>query len=1286
MVEVRIGDGARYVAAGENVVQQLVFRQTHAQRLGLWRGLTLPFWQHRAWRQYCLGLAETLRREEGVDHEFTELRALFSPANLPVVIEKVERRLGEILDQYRLRRVIVLGEPGSGKTTSLRHLAMLQARAAASSRRARIPMFVSLGSYTGEDPVEFLQDKVLGSGRWELAVLLPKMLAQGRMILFLDALNEMPGTNYDGNIRLLRGWMESYSQNRFVFSCRTEHYRGELGIRQATVQRLTDAMIRDFAVRYRPEDGLQLFDTLRRDDLLEMVRNPLILWMVLKTGITSSNRGLLIEGFVKTLLVREEAKRDVHREYRRAPSEELSRALEHLAFQSQSRYRSTMLPLAEAKTLLDEGREGSGAAYDFVEQGCDALLLRFTDPRRRNLAFWHQILQEYLTAAYLERHLVRLDDEELRRLASDPWWWETLVLLSGLVEDGPALIDRLVDEESSVEALLLASALAANTRDEYSDLSSGLIARLVEKLEQGLDEATRVAATELASVAGSRFLIELADRAVEGGDACLMEAASLMVQLGDRAAIDWLLDQFEELLDRRVEWSFDLYSLPERERESVRLKALRSHFRSELPRLGGPLAQGLLSRLETRSVLVGEAADLLTSVGEPAVQVLIDYLHSDAPKRLRLRALEWLGDIRGSELAIDGVMDYLADEDSDIHWAAVKALVRLGQAEQEWGVVLKLTDKMGSKNWLERLAVVEVAGGLGSDAAGDFLEAATRDRHPEVRAAASTHLRARESGSQGLLFSTGTNPGDLQAGIGLGFDFRTLLSGSTEDIAHDEAEPLETMGLWDHIEELRLRLVSSVSSFLVALGLGLGVFVMRSERVTEWVTGGAHHGPMRLWSVGLPLACTLAAGIAVLWSLRQALHFILPALYLKERKVARRLYVALMILLPSTTFAYGALSYWAISWLGIEEPLLVVFERLPVVLLLLTLATGLLLLVRVVARRLPLLYDQVLFFSALMLGPLVSVLGPNRIRALKLRVRHQRLLELSGSNIKPMGMLLLMVVLGVALPLYSILPFLALTALWLLTAARASELPAIFRELGELGKPLRSLGPTLDREIQAEWIHDTIRSATTAATAESGDTEETLPTMSLLNHFREARQRLIQATLLPPAVASGLWGLGKLELLRLGELSFWDLYLWIAWPTLMFQAWRFVAPGLYRNERRFAGTVFLLIGSLPVLMVGLGALLRPWWVGSAVELPNDAHLRVALLAWLSLAAFFLFYLSFFSVFRRFFRIGASGLVWVGGAAAVLWPVRLVPWMIVVTVALMAIILALLLRRKERGFF
>jgi sec-independent protein translocase protein TatC len=124
------------------------------------------------------------------------------------------------------------------------------------------------------------------------------------------------------------------------------------------------------------------------------------------------------------------------------------------------------------------------------------------------------------------------------------------------------------------------------------------------------------------------------------------------------------------------------------------------------------------------------------------------------------------------------------------------------------------------------------------------------------------------------------------------------------------------------------------------------------------------------------------------------------------------------------------------------------------------------------------------------------------------------------------------------------------------------------------------------------------------------------PTMSLIEHLEELRRRLIVivASVLLAAVGGFVVSRNVLSLLRdqlpeayrqlvfLGPADALSaqlkiagfLGIGIAMPVILFQLWRFVAPGLTQRERRFIWPVILAAMALFILGVVVGYLVIPY--------------------------------------------------------------------------------------------
>ncbi len=100
----------------------------------------------------------------------------------------------------------LLGEPGAGKSTLMRRFARQQVERRRADPNERLPLFVSLGNHRKGKPLAFLREE------WKNMVGydgLDEALAQGKVWLFADGLNEMPRANYDLRLAQWRAFLNS---------------------------------------------------------------------------------------------------------------------------------------------------------------------------------------------------------------------------------------------------------------------------------------------------------------------------------------------------------------------------------------------------------------------------------------------------------------------------------------------------------------------------------------------------------------------------------------------------------------------------------------------------------------------------------------------------------------------------------------------------------------------------------------------------------------------------------------------------------------------------------------------------------------------------------------------------------------------------------------------------------------------------------------------------------------------------------------------------------------------
>ena len=236
--------------------------------------------------------------------------------------------LHEVLDQVPNPAIVVLGPPGSGKSTLLRHYELDSAKAALEALNSEadagglpLTFFLPLNSYKparSGDPLPLPRDWL--AERWKVPgselPLLDNLLRERRLILLLDALNEIPAARAEA-IQLWKDFLgelaRDYPGNRVIFSCRSLDYSAplsskDLPVPQVRIEPLSDRQVQQFLEAYCPEYSAILWKNLKGTPQLELLRSPYFLKLLVEqtqAGEVPEERAALFTGFVRQALKRE---------------------------------------------------------------------------------------------------------------------------------------------------------------------------------------------------------------------------------------------------------------------------------------------------------------------------------------------------------------------------------------------------------------------------------------------------------------------------------------------------------------------------------------------------------------------------------------------------------------------------------------------------------------------------------------------------------------------------------------------------------------------------------------------------------------------------------------------------------------------------------------------------------------------------------------------------------------------------------------------------------------------
>ncbi len=362
--------------------------------------------------------------------------------------------------------MLLVGSPGVGKSSALlRCLVEYAKQELAKPEPERIPVLIRLKNYQGnlissDDPTGMLALiknalKPKFKRRIEISEI-EEWLFEGRLILLLDGLNEMPSSSVRTQ---LQSFCEDLDQTSLICSTR-ELGAGDLGINRKLVLQPPDLKEIDrFLRECIPTAQVQKVESLLNRDGRELNRTPFVLWMLYhvihETGTVADTLGEAFRKFFQSFKGRRLEAAPVTDDRRKA----WDRWLKHLAF--------TMLSSPDPQ---DPG-------LIIAEEDAEAVLFKeFSPPHetpslnellkyhllqeeKGKITFHHQLIQEYYAAEALRPKLDNLTDEELKcGYLNYLKWTEPIVLMLALI-DSQSIIERVVGLTLEVDRRLGAKLL-----------------------------------------------------------------------------------------------------------------------------------------------------------------------------------------------------------------------------------------------------------------------------------------------------------------------------------------------------------------------------------------------------------------------------------------------------------------------------------------------------------------------------------------------------------------------------------------------------------------------------------------------------------------------------------------------------------------------------------------------------------------------------------------------------------------------------------------------------------
>ncbi|MFN5855920.1 MAG: HEAT repeat domain-containing protein, partial [Pseudanabaenaceae cyanobacterium] len=641
--------------------------------------------------------------------------------------------------------VLLVGRPGSGKSTALAQLLLQEAENALSDRNAKIPVLVELRYLLSEANESSVCDRILAFMHKHDPALdidetgIKQLLRQGRLLLLVDGVNELPS---DPGRVMVNQFRELYQKTcPMIFTTRELSAGVDLGIAQRLeMQPLTEPQMQQFVMAYLPTQGERLLRQLS-GRLREFGQTPLLLWMlceVFKSGennLNNLNLGKIFQVFTKayvTSSIRNHQVSSLKGDIQPLSDRRLwSNAMKYLASlmmdgDSPVDFR-VVIPKDEIiqkfTVLFKDETEPAKVARDCLDDLLNYHLIQ--NRNADNVEFLHQLIQEYYAAEYLWDLLKndRLSDTKLQHSYLNYLdWTESLALMLELVESEEQAV-RVVRLALEVD-LRLGARLAGAVKAQFQKKTVGILIETIKQLK-----ISEPKALEIFRNIGAYYAVQ----ALSQSETYLDTGLDV---IGTESPAKSNIEKSSHTVKCLNEY--------EAEKEDLFTKSLRQSINYQKPHdrivlVWGLWSFGEISEQELFDHLKRDfnacnywlrlmiIKNLNQIVSEEAIDILIHTLN-DPYVDLRFEAAKALGKI-GSETAIDPLICALKDSHYDVRINAAWALGKIGSEKAVDPLICALKDL----DYDVRRNAAEALGKIGSEKAIDPLICALKDSHYDMR-------------------------------------------------------------------------------------------------------------------------------------------------------------------------------------------------------------------------------------------------------------------------------------------------------------------------------------------------------------------------------------------------------------------------------------------------------------------------------------------------------------------------------------------------------------------------